>query len=135
MPPLISDGAYPSTSWQLKPYPFTIPLNDAQKKFNKKLSSARVTVERAFGLLKGPWRCLLQRLDYTLSNVIYVIIVSCVLHNICQIKNKRYIDEGDVLDNIIEQERNVKQTRTQCTQTSEDGNMLRDILTNFINEE
>ena len=60
---------------------------------------------------------------------------SCVLYNICQIRNKRYIDERDVLDNIIEQERNVKQTRAQFTQTCEDGNVLRDILTNFINEE
>ena len=35
-PLLISDGAYPSTSWQLKPYPFTIRLNDAHKKSHKK---------------------------------------------------------------------------------------------------
>ena len=103
-PHLISDGAYPSTSWQLKPYPFTIRLNDAQKKFNKKLSSARVTVKRCFGLLKGQWRCLLKRLDNRLSNVSFVIITSCVLHNIYQIKYERYIDEGDIQDNTIEQE-------------------------------
>ena len=60
---------------------------------------------------------------------------SCVLHSICQIRNKRYIDEIDVLDNITEQERNVKQTRAQFTQTCEDGNILRDILTNFLNKE
>ena len=103
-PLLISDGAYPSTSWQLKPYPFTIRLNDAQKKFNKKLFSARVTVKRCFGLLKGQWRCLLKRLDNRLSNVSFVIITSCVLHNIYQIKYERYIDEGDIQDNTIEQE-------------------------------
>ena len=34
---LISDGAYPATSWQLTPYPVTTQLNDAQKKFNKKI--------------------------------------------------------------------------------------------------
>ena len=68
-PLLISNGAYPSTSWQIKPYNFTIRLNDGPKKFNKKLTSARVTVERAFGLLKGRWRCLLKRLDNKLSNV------------------------------------------------------------------
>ena len=27
-PLLVSDGAYQATSWQLKPYPFTIQLND-----------------------------------------------------------------------------------------------------------
>ena len=35
-PLFISDGAYPSTSWQLKPYPFTIRLNDAHKKSHEK---------------------------------------------------------------------------------------------------
>ena len=50
---LISDEANSSTSWQLKPYHFTIRLNNAQKKFNKKLSPARVTVGRPFELLKG----------------------------------------------------------------------------------
>ena len=114
---LISDEAYSSTSWQLKPYHFTIRLNNAQKKFNKKLPSARVTVERPFDLLKGWWRRLLKRLDNRLSKISFVIIVHCVLHNIGQIKNERYIDEIDVLNNITEQERNVKQTRAQCTQT------------------
>ena len=73
---LISDGAYQATSWQLKPYPFTIRLNDTRKKV-KKLSSAQVTVERAFGLLKG--RCLLKPLDNRLKNVSFIIIASCDL--------------------------------------------------------
>ena len=60
---LISDGAYQAISLQLKPYSFTIQLNDTQKKI------------------------------------------------------RRYIDEGDVLDNIIEQERIVKEARAQDTQT------------------
>ena len=76
-----------------------------------------MTVERALGLLKGRWRCLLKRLDNRLSNVSFIIIASCVLQNICEIKDERYIDEGDVLDNIIEQERIVKQARAQDTQT------------------
>ena len=79
---LISDGAYQAISWQLKPYPL-IRLNDTQKKFNKKLSSAQVTVERAIGLLKGRWRCPLKRLDNRLNNVSFIIVASCILHNIC----------------------------------------------------
>ena len=134
-PIFISDGAYPSTSWQLKPYPFTIRLNDAHKKSHKKWTSVRVTVGRAVDLLERWWRCLLKSLDNRLSNVSFAIIASCLLHNICQIKNEKYIDEGDLVDNIIEQEWNVKQTRAQCIQTCEDGNILRDILTNFISEE
>ena len=79
-PLLISYGAYRATSWQLKPYPFTIRLNDTQKKIDK-LSSAQVTVERTFGLLKGP--CPLKLLYNRLNNISFIIIASFVLHNIC----------------------------------------------------
>ena len=53
-PLIIGDGAYPSTPW-CKPYRRTINLSDAENKFNRKLCSARSSVERAFGTLKG--RC------------------------------------------------------------------------------
>ena len=80
-PLLIGDGAYPSTMWQIKPYPLNINTSDAEKKFNKKLSSARSVVERTFGILKGRWRCLLKRLDNQLENLPQIIIACCVLHN------------------------------------------------------
>ena len=62
-PLLLGDGAYLSTTWLFKPYPRNIRLTNIQKKFNKSLSSARVIVEKGFGLLKGRLRCLLKKLD------------------------------------------------------------------------
>ena len=58
------------------------------------------------------------------------------IHNIFQIKNERYIDEGNVLDNIIEQEGNVQQASAQDVRisTCENGSILQNILTHFINE-
>ena len=52
---LLGDGSYPSTTWLVKPHSSNIRLTDTQ-------TSARVIVERGFGLLKGRWRCLLKRL-------------------------------------------------------------------------
>ena len=46
----------------------------AEKKINKKLSSARVSSEGAFGLLKARWRCFLKRLDNQIENISEVII-------------------------------------------------------------
>lgn len=56
---------------------------DCQGDFNKSLSSARVVVEQAFGLLKGRWRCLLNKLDESVEKVSSTIIACCILHNIC----------------------------------------------------
>ena len=72
-PLILSDSAYPSTMWQIKPFPFRQNLPQHQKVFNKHLSSARVTVERAFGVLKGRFRILMKRMDVNLDNVVKTI--------------------------------------------------------------
>ena len=81
-PLLLGDGAYPSKKCLVKPYPSNICLTDAQNKFNKSLSIARVIVEKRFGLLKVCWRCLLKRLDNDVEYVTNVILLCFVLHNI-----------------------------------------------------
>ncbi|KYM94119.1 hypothetical protein ALC62_15292 [Cyphomyrmex costatus] len=66
---------------------------EAEIDFNKKLSSVRMMVERSIGLLKGRWRCLLDKLPMTRTDFIpRYIIGCCVLHNLCLLRN----DEIDV---------------------------------------
>ena len=67
-PLLIGDSAYPLSEWLIKPYRYNANLTPEQKLFNRRLSGARSTVERAFGLLKARWRCLLKRLDHEIEN-------------------------------------------------------------------
>ena len=83
-------------------------LNHSQKKFNKALSSARVTIERAFGVLKGRWRCLLKRLDNNLENIPDIILACCVLHNITQLKGDNYIDYDDVIPQVLQDQRRAR---------------------------
>jgi hypothetical protein len=68
----------------MKPYTLTGVLTEAQKKYNHKLSSLRVIVEQAFGMLKGRWRCLQDTLNEDVSRIPTTIIACCVLHNICK---------------------------------------------------
>ena len=103
-PLILGDGGYPLTSWLLRPYNFTQTLTPQEKRFNKLLSLARVTVERAFGVLKARWRCLLTLLDTNLENVSDVIITCFALHNFCQINNELYQDD-EMLEYLIQEER------------------------------
>ena len=69
------------------------------------MSSAGVTVEREFGILKARWRCLLKCLDNRIKNVTAVIMICCILHNICQMRKDEYIDKDGMLDEILRKER------------------------------
>ena len=64
-----------------------------------------MTVEKAFGILKACWRCLLKRLDNRIENGTAVGITCCVLHNICQKRKDEYIEKDGMLDEILRKER------------------------------
>ena len=54
-----------------------------QKYFNKKLCSARVVTENAYGMLKGRWRILHKQTECRMYNLKYVILSCMMLHNLC----------------------------------------------------
>ncbi len=41
-------------------------------------------VKNSFGRLKGRWQCLLERMDFSLTNVPSVVASFVTLHNICE---------------------------------------------------
>jgi len=105
-------------------------LDNRKKKFNKALSSARVAIERSFGLLKGRFRRL-KFLDMRRVDLIpQVIIACCVLHNIC-------IDCGDALFSedmgVGEDEDEAVPTMVLQRNTNRvAGNMKRDAISNTL---
>ncbi len=50
--------------------------------FNNMLSSQRITIERAFGMLMRCFGILCKRLDYTLAHITLIINVCVKLHNV-----------------------------------------------------
>lgn len=56
-------------------------LSEAQLRFNKKLSSAWVTIENAFGLLKRRFRRL-KYVDPDIKRIPRIVKACCVLYNI-----------------------------------------------------
>ena len=103
------DGGYPLLTWLMWPYNIGQNIDPRKVKFNKKLCGARVTIERGFRILKACWRCHLKRLDSNIENLSNVIIICVVLHNMCQFNGDKYLDEDEVLQQVLRQEREAGQ--------------------------
>jgi DDE superfamily endonuclease len=124
---ILGDSAYPISSFVLIPYRNNGHLTPAQTKYNKVLSSSRVVIEQAFGLLKCRFRRLKYLNMFRLEWIPRVIIVACMLHNIC-IENDDYIEIDDlaVIENDDEEE--------QRDEMTSDGNLKRNrICTSVYN--
>lgn len=80
---LLGDSAYPLKNWLITPYKNYGHLSEEQKIFNRLHSKCRVSIERAFGLLKGRFRRLFYIDCLKPSSIVEFIITSCILHNIC----------------------------------------------------
>ncbi|XP_064469730.1 putative nuclease HARBI1 [Ornithodoros turicata] len=80
---LVGDAAYPIGPNLLTPYRDNGHLSTAQKCFNKRLCRARVTIERAFGLLKNRYRRLFRVETRRPDIIVTIMITACVLHNAC----------------------------------------------------
>lgn len=100
----------------MKPYPDSSAIS-AQTTFNYRLSKARVTVERAFGRLKGRWRCLMKRYDCHMENINTTITACCVLHNFCEVNNEEYDEDFDVRTDNEAVEWNPLQANTTANTT------------------
>lgn len=80
---LLGNPAYPCVKQLMVAFKNNGHLTNRQKNYNYRLSSTRTVIERAFGFLKGRFRCLkffdMSRID----KIPELIIACCVLHNIC----------------------------------------------------
>ena len=76
-PLIFDDSGYPLMKWLVTSYNLSPNLTVTEKNINKALSSARVTSERAFGILKARWRCLLNNLDCQIENASTVNCLLC----------------------------------------------------------
>ena len=77
----IGDAGFPLKKYLLTPFSRMTNLTMGQKIFNFRLSRARSSVERGFGILNSRWRILQQPLGFKIENIDTIIGSILCLHN------------------------------------------------------
>lgn len=95
---ILADSAYPLRNWLITPFKNLGNLTPQQVRFNKRLSSARQAVERAFGHLKGRFRRLQDIPLHSSTEICQMILAACILHNMC------IFNDDEVEDYIMEEQ-------------------------------
>lgn len=117
-PYILGDPAYTLSNWLMKPYTHLTKVK-VEKDFNYQLSRARVTIERAFGLLKGHWRILQSALNFPPEKASEIFVVCCILHNILQNHGEEFnINENFESDQVNVEGLQVSDSSSELLRTS-----------------
>ena len=125
---ILGDPAYPLLTWLMKPYTGT-GLSQEQRRFNYRLSRARIVVECAFGRLKGRWRSLLKRSDVRVDFMSTVVTSCCILHNVCEVHKDGFDEEW--LDEVVISE-SINATGANPAQHSSTAVAIRNALCTYF---
>ncbi|CAF1039448.1 unnamed protein product, partial [Rotaria sordida] len=121
---LIADSAFPLDATLIKPYIEKPNMSRKECMFNYRLSRARSTVERAFGIMKNRFRCIHRKLEYELDNSVRIIKAIAILHNICIISGDNSELDWDIPHVIYK--------KPSCNSQTTDGNDIRQALTEYF---
>jgi hypothetical protein len=94
-PYILADRGYPLLNWCITPFkkgPMGNPLSREEAWFNRKHSSTRMSVERAFGILKSRFREIGMKSSLKLDFLPTVVHACCILHNILLASKDRILD-------------------------------------------
>lgn len=77
----VADNAFPLHPNIIKPFPGDHPQGSMQRNFNRKLSSVRIVVENAFGVMSARFRVLRKPIALQPSEASRVVMTCVLLHN------------------------------------------------------
>ena len=148
-PYIVADRGYPLLSWCITPFkmgPMGKGLTNEEVWFNRKHSSTRMCVERAFGILKARFKEIGGKSSLKLDFLPTVVHACCVLHNVLLASKDMTLDQiladchlptMDALDLLRREEEDIFQPPRPMGLVSEDmalleGKMAREDLLDYL---
>ncbi|KAL2641688.1 hypothetical protein R1flu_009275 [Riccia fluitans] len=134
-PYLLGDQRYAMHPWLMVPFSFTGMSTPAQHFYNCKHVQGRLSIERAFGLLKARFRILENGINFFVGWAGKLVHATCILHNVI-VKNR--LDHDDVasaLEPVLRRERaakNLRMRRQGSPDRPDSGHEVRDALVAYI---
>ena len=120
----IADSAFALHSTLMKPYCEKSNMSRKECMFNYRLSRARSTVERAFGMMKNRFRCIHRKMEYELDNSLRIIKAIAILHNLCIISGDDSELDWDIPHTVYK--------KPSCNSQTTGDNDVRQALTDYF---
>jgi len=105
---------YKKVRYHLKEFDDNSPPTNARELFNLRHSSLRITIERAFGVLKKRFRVLDAEPFWDFQTQVDVVLICCIIHNFL-----RGVDPNDSIMREVDQEFSPNAQRQRMSQREE----------------
>lgn len=123
------DAAFPLHPNIMRPYPMK-HLTTAQMNANYRLSSGRISIEQAFGILTARWRILLTAINMQPLRAEKIVLGCIVLHNFLV---EHYAESTRAeAEDVLDQEGTLDGLFTDTPISYRSSVQLRDILLNYF---
>ena len=86
-----------------------------------------MTVENTFGRWTGCFRRFLKRVDIDVDALTYIVVASCIIHNICELRKDNFFEEWLAAIAVAEEQPD-NIVRYQDSQTETDAAEIRKLL-------
>ncbi|KAL2609883.1 hypothetical protein R1flu_028456 [Riccia fluitans] len=110
-PYLLGDQGYAMHPWLMVPFSLTGMSPPAQHLYNRRHVQGRLSIERAFGLLKARFRILENGITSSVGWAGKLVHATCILHNVIVKKRLGHDDVATALEPVLRRERAARSLR------------------------
>ena len=128
-----ADEAFPLNKHIMRPYGGK-SKTEAERIFNARISRARQTIERSFGILVSIWRVLEKPINAKVDSVDSIIKTTIVLHNFLMVKRKGKLRKNNEITTVTEKQLlyRLKGSQFGARNAKMQFNDMRDFFKNYL---